>query len=132
MGLIIDLWQIGKDIIDLIDLLKKQKKEKRESLSNLLLHIGEVIKDTYEKLSNDIYPGGNCQQLEMFSDDLYKQTHNVLGDQKARLLSDKLKQAHEVEKLFGDLHSGAVDKKELRLLDETSGHFIAASKLILL
>lgn len=131
MGMIKDLWEIGKELFDISDKLKKQSTEKREKLSNLLANVGGVIKDTYEQLSNNVYPGGNCQQLELFSDELFEKTREVLGDLKARNLSDKLKQAHEVERLHSDINSGKVDKKELMLLDETSGYFMASSKLIL-
>lgn len=131
MGMIRDLWEIGKELFDISDKLKKQNKEKRESLSILLGHIGDVIKDTYEKLSQNIYPGGNCEQLDVFSGALYKETIDILGEPKAKMLSQKLKQAHEVERLLGELQNGTVDKKELMLLDATSGYFIAVSKLLL-
>ncbi|HUS00470.1 MAG TPA: hypothetical protein VMY77_02015 [Chitinophagaceae bacterium] len=127
-----DLWDIGKEIFDMSDTLKKQDKDKRESLSKLLLHIGNVIKDTYHKLLNNVYPAGNCQQLEIFSEELFKLTTNILGETKARSLSNKLMQAHEVEKLLGEVQQGNVDKKELVLLDEASGNFIAASQLVLI
>ena len=113
------------------DKLKRQDKEKREALSKFFMQIGEVIKDTYEKLVNNTYPAGNCEQLELFSEELYEETKGVLGEAKANTLSQKLKQAHRVEKLYGELHDGTVDKKELILLDETSGHFIATSKMLL-
>lgn len=126
-----DLWDIGKEIFDLSDKFRQQAKEKRQSLSVLLQHIGEVIKDTTDKLANNIYPGGNCQQLELFSAELFNQTKEILGQDKATFLSDKLKQAHEVEKLLGDLQSGVIDKKDLQQLEVTSGYFIATSKIIL-
>jgi hypothetical protein len=131
MGMINDLWEIGKDIFDVSDKLKNQSKEKRESLSMLLNSIAEVVDDTYKKLSGNIYPAGNCQQLEVFSDELYEKTLPILGEEKAKKLTDKLKQSHEVEKLLGDLNSGAIERKDLQLLDETSGYFFASAKLLL-
>ena len=127
-----DIWDIGKEIFDISGKLKAQKKEKKLALSNLLQHIGEVLNDTYEKLSRNIYPGGNCEQLEVFSKELYDILIDVIGEEKSRQLSDKLMQAHEVERLQNDIYTGKVDINELKLLDESSGYFIAVSKMLLI
>ncbi len=130
MGMIKDLWDVGKDIFSLRSSLRIQDKKKRETLSLLFLHIGEVLNDTYEKLSNNTYPHGNCEQLDLFSAELYLQTKDVIGVEKALALSTKLKQAHKVELLFHELSVGIVEKEELKLLDESSGYFIATAKLL--
>ncbi len=127
-----DIWDIGKEIFNISNELKKQTKEKKTALSTLLQHIGDVLKDTYEKLLKDFYPAGNCEQLAIFSKELYEALKDIIGETKAEQLVNKLMQAHEVELLYHEISSGKIDKKELLLLDESSGYFIAVSKMLLI
>jgi hypothetical protein len=129
MGMIKDLWDIAKDVFDLGDKLLKQKKEKKIALANLLQHVGDVLKDTYDKLSKSIYPAGNCEQLGVLSEDLYKELVDVLGKEEAALLSNKLNQAHNVEELYHVLST--ITPEELEQLDAASGRFIAVSQKLL-
>ncbi|HXB41362.1 MAG TPA: hypothetical protein VNZ49_12525 [Bacteroidia bacterium] len=129
MGMIKDLWDIAKDVFDLEDKLLKQKKEKKIALANLLQHIGDVLKDTYDKLSKPIYPAGNCEQLGVLSEDLYKELVDVVGEGEAALLSNKLNQAHNVEELYHVVNT--ITQEELEQLDAASGRFIAVSQKLL-
>jgi hypothetical protein len=54
-----------------------------------------------------------------------------LGEKEAEKLGDLLITAHEVERLQGELTSGAISKSDLSKLEESSGEFFAASKLIM-
>jgi hypothetical protein len=132
MGMIKDIWDIGKELFAITDKLKAAKKEKKQALANLLEYIGNVLTDTYQKLSKNIYPHGNCEQLEVMGKALYEQLKNVIDEPKARSLSDKLLLAHEVEKLHADVASGKIDKNELKMLDEAAGHFKAVARLMML
>ncbi len=130
IGMIGDLWSIGKEVFSMTDKIKGIKKEQRDRLADLLEHIGQVLSDTYKKLDAGQYPAGNCEQLEVFSEELKTKLEPVEGAQKAELLANKLKQVHEVEKLYGMLSNGQIQKEELLQLDEAAGYFIATAKLL--
>lgn len=132
MGMLKDFWDISKDILNQIVLLKQQPKEKRKALSELFEHIGTVLKDTHDKLSANNYPNGNCEQLKYFSNKLHQEMIGVIDPIEADKLCQRLINAHEVEKLYYYLQDGEENKTDLILLDKASGHFIAASKQLLI
>src|SRR5947208_965978 len=121
MSIVKDLWDIGQDLFGMSDKFKQAKKEEKEAASKLFNLIGEVLKDTYDKLSNKIYPKGNCQQLLLYGDALYEKTKEIIGDKKARELSEKLVAAHKVEGLYYELENPDMSQEELSYLDEASG-----------
>ena len=124
------LWDLAKEIMSLSQAISSKKEARNKKLADLLEHIGVTVQDTFNKLSQGQYPGGNCEQLRVFSEELYTHLDPVLGSQRALELSSKLDRVHEVELLFSDLQSGRIDKSELNYLEEASGHFIASAKLL--
>jgi hypothetical protein len=131
MSIVKDLWDIGQDLFGMSDKFKQAKKEKREAAANLFSLIGDVLSDTYEKLSHKIYPAGNCQQLLIYGTELYDKTKDIIGDQKARQLSEKIVAAHKVEQLYHELQNTNLSQQELIFLDEASGFFKATANLML-
>ena len=132
MGIVKDLWDIGQDLLGMSDKFKNAGKEKKEAASKLFLLIGGVLEDTYQKLSNKVYPGGNCQQLLIYGNELYDRTKEIIGEQKARELSDKIVASHKVEQLYYELENTELPKNELAFLDEASGFFKATANLMML
>lgn len=130
MGLLKDIWDIGQDLLGLSGDLKKGKQEQKDRLADLFLNIANVLTDTYDKLMQDIYPGGNCVQLDVFSQELYDKMKPITGEDKAKALADKLASSHKVELLFGQLSTGEIDKKELLQLDEAAGFFKATAAML--
>lgn len=132
MGIVKDLWDIGQDLLGMSDKFKQAKKEKKEAASKLFSLIGDVLHDTFDKLSHKIYPAGNCQQLLVYGQELYDKTKDIIGDQKARDLSEKIVASHKVEQLYYELENTSLPQQELTSLDEASGFFKATANLILL
>ena len=130
MEIILGLLSLGKDLFDLLDKFKQAKKEKKEEASHLFNAIADVLKDTFEKLSNKVYPAGNCQQLLMYGRELYDKTKDIVGEQKAHELAEKIVASHKVESLFHELQNINMPEKELEKLDEASGYFRATANLI--
>ena len=132
MGIIKDLWDIGQDLLGLSDKFKDAAKEKKEAASKLFLLIGGVLEDTYQKLLNKVYPRGNCQQLLIYGNELFYRTKDIIGEQKARELWDKIVAAHKVEQLYYELENTDIPKNELAFLEEASGFFNATANLMML
>lgn len=131
MSIIKDLYDIGKDLLGLADNIKQQKFEKRKAVADILKNIGDMLEDTYQKLSNNQYPGGNCQQLEVFSNELYTALKDVIDDDnKTKAIYNKLIQSHKVESLMAELDSNQINKDDLRELAKASGYFIASAKMM--
>ena len=132
MGMIKDLWDIGQDLLGMSEIFKNAKKDKKEAASKLFILIGDLLKDTFDKLSNQTYPAGNCQQLLIYGQELFVKTKDIIGQQKARELSDKIIASHKVELLYHELENSNISKKDLTSLDEASGFFKATGNLIVL
>ncbi|MBK7853925.1 MAG: hypothetical protein IPJ79_02605 [Bacteroidetes bacterium] len=88
------------------------------------------MEDTYQKLSNNQYPGGNCQQLEVFSNHLYTKLKEVTDDATAQRIYNKLIQSHKVESLMAELDSNQINNDDLRELAKASGYFIASARMM--
>ena len=125
------LWEAGKTAYEIATGLKKKKEEDRKKLSVLFGHIGQLLHETYLELDHGNYPAGHCHQISIFGNEIKQNFKKLIGESKAEKLSALLLTAHQVELLYGMLASGEVEKAELIKLEESSGEFIAASKLIL-
>jgi hypothetical protein len=132
MGMIMDLWSIGQDLLGMSGKFKEAKKEKKEAASKLFNMIADVLKDTYDKLLNHVYPAGNCQQLLLYGTELYDKAKDIIGEQKARELSEKIVAAHNIEQLYYELQNINLPQKELATLDEAAGFFKATANLMML
>jgi hypothetical protein len=123
------LWEAGKAAYEIATGLKKQKEEDRKKVAELFEHIGNLLHSTYVELENGQYPYGHCRQIEIFAEKMKKDLKNILGDNADRL-GNLLLAAHKVEGLAREISSGNIDKKELIKIEESSGEFLAASKLM--
>jgi hypothetical protein len=132
MGIIKDLWDVGQDLLGMSEKFKLADKQKKTSASALFNLIGDLLKDTHDKLENGIYPAGNCQQLLIYGNQIYDKTKEVIGDKEAKLISEKIVASYNVEQLFYELENSKISKKELVALDEVSGFFRATANLLLL
>lgn len=130
MALIIDVLRVSREIFYFINLLKKQGVTDRNTLAGILNEIGEITKDMFDQLTAGFFPAGSCQKLDLLSHQLYFQLELVLGPDHAQALVQKLKQTHRVDLLHREFNTGIIDTRELVLLDEAAGHFLATSKML--
>jgi hypothetical protein len=85
---------------------------------------------TYIELNNGQYPHGHCRQIEIFAISIKQNFKKILGVDAERL-GNLFMAAHEVELLFAEIGNSKIDKKELIKIEESSGEFPGASRLIL-
>jgi hypothetical protein len=124
------LWDAGKTAYEIATGLKKKKEEDHKKEAELFEHIGRLLHSTYLELSNGQYPFGYCKQIEVFAESIKNGFKNQLGPDAERL-GNLLMTAHEVEQLAGEINNGIIEKKELYKIEESSGSFLAAAKLIM-
>jgi len=125
------LWDAGKYAFDIAKGVQQKKEAERKKVSDLFGYIGTLLHDTYTELEKGNFPYGHCRQIEIFGQRIKADFKKELGEDEARHLGDLLIVAHEVESLQAQFASGAVSKDQLYKLEEASGEFIAASKLIM-
>lgn len=124
------LWDAGKFAYELATGIQKKKKEEKEKVAELFDHIGKILHETYDKLTQHQYPYGHCRQIEIFAQRIISDFRNELGGQEADKLGNLLSVAHEVERLSADIGSGQVKQQDLYKLEEASGEFIASAMLL--
>ncbi len=135
------LWEAGKLAYEIATGVKKKKEEDRKKVSELFGHIGTLLHETYVELKKGNYPYGHCRQLEIFGEKIKGQDRSgapvksafpkILGEQQAHRLGSLLIIAHEVEQLQAMLNTPQIKDTDLAKLEESSGEFIASSKLVL-
>ena len=126
------LFEAGKTAYEVATGVRKKRQEDREKVSELFTHIGHLLHETYMELEKGNYPHGHCRQIEIFGEKIKSDFKKQLGDAEAEKLGNLLIEANQVERLQAALNSGEVTKRELIKLEEASGEFLAASKLILM
>ncbi|MBA4149469.1 MAG: hypothetical protein H0X66_15255 [Verrucomicrobia bacterium] len=125
------LWAAGKTAYEIATGIKNKKEEDRRKVAELFQHIGQLLHETYLELDKGNYPYGHCRQIAIFGEQIKSKCKKLLGEEEAEKLGNLLISAHEVERLHGELNSGTINKWELAKLQEASGEFIAASKLLI-
>jgi hypothetical protein len=123
-----DLVNIGNDIRNLVQRVESRSSYERIHLADLLEHIGQVLKDTGNKLSLGQHPG-NHRQMELLSEELYFKLAFVVGEVKAQAISKRLMQTQRVELLCSEVATG-FGAHEHALLEEAASHFLDTSRYL--
>lgn len=115
-----------KFFIDSLD--KKAEKDEIhvEKVADTLEKISDILKDTYEKISNDIYPHDNCRILEIFCNQLEGLIKSELSEDNKKLLIDSIRESTNIEKLYYKREDG----ETLERILISSGDFKSMSILI--
>lgn len=123
-----DTWDIGKEIYECVCAIEEKEETRQIVLVDLLEHIGNLMEDTYRKLSVGLYPTGNSERLEVFSYRLQAMLTPLLGAVQAHALAKKLEHAYRGEFLYGLHTSDHLDPDELKILHLASRYFMEAAQ----
>lgn len=115
-----------KFFVEFSDKNAEKDYENLKKVSDTLEKISDILKDTHEKISNDIYPHDNCRILEIFCGQLESLIKYKLSDEQQKLLIDSIVNSTNVEKLYHERK----DKSTLEQLLISSGEFKALSILL--
>jgi hypothetical protein len=124
--MISEIIDVCKSIIDYTLRNNEIKEQEKEKISQLLVEISLILSDTAEKLSNDIYPHGNCVVMERLSTELHSNLLEYLPKQDINTLRDSLIEASQVEKQFALRQN----PDTIPSIERAAGEFKAMSILI--
>jgi hypothetical protein len=131
MSLIKDSWDVSKEILSLSSEIKAGPSTDRDKLSQTLSEISDLLNDIYIKMKQKVYPRTQCNRLSLLCDDLYEKSQNLVGKDKARMLSDQLLGAvQNSERAFEDFVAEKISYMDIQQLEEASGKFKACSVII--
>lgn len=108
--------------------------ERKSDLSCWLMDISVLMQGIAQDFKKEIYPHAKCGQLAYFLDNVRHVLEPSLEEAEVNYLADLIMQAHQVERLFGELNLAPTAQRDLNLakLEEISGVFFAASKTVML
>lgn len=128
---ILCLLQIGNLIFSIRDKLEMTKEEK-QALSELLVNIGNLIKDVSYDLEKNVYPHSKCYQMELYANDLKNLLKGKMTEQQVLKLEEYLSESIRVEKLLGELNNLPLENKDrnLEILRMSAVSFITSGEII--
>lgn len=125
-----DILEIARTLFGLGEKFTKARAERRARIADYFGAISQTISKVSESLKENEVPHGKCAEMATYADLLPETIGDVIGSEKAKELSTRLKDAHEVEMLLYDLHNAPDRDQELAQLDEAAGLFKALANSI--
>ncbi len=125
-----DIIDVAEALFGLRDSLSKAQKEKRDQMADYFQGVSVCLAATYEALTADVVPHRRCAELSLYADSLREVVKGFIEDSKAWKLSDLLGRSHLVEGLWEDFNADPVKRKELPVMAEASGIFLALSNSV--
>jgi hypothetical protein len=127
MSAIMDIWRIGNQVKEIVYSMKNSTAYERMRLANLLEHIGYVLKETCNDLTEGRVPASN-KHAELLSEELYFKLAVLAREEYAQLASQSFLRLQRLELLRTLLTEDGVDLAQLHLLEETANNFIDTSR----
>jgi hypothetical protein len=123
---------VAEIIFGLRSELAKAHQERKQRVAEFLTAVAQTIEDTSAFIRQGIYPHGKCQELLSHSQHMEAAIKDIIGDQQASDLSNQLKEAWEIERLYGELNSKPENERErsLNVLDQAAGLFRATAAFV--
>ena len=130
MVIIKDIIDVAKALFGFRDSLAKAQKDKRDQMANYFHAVSLCLAATYEDLSSNVVPHGRCAELSSYADSLPYVVEGFIEKNKAEELSHLLKRAHCVEGMWEQFNANPEKGKELPVIAEASGIFLALSNSV--
>ena len=125
-----DILEVARTLFGLGEKLAKVRTERRARIADFFDAISQTIGKVSESLKQNEVPHGKCAEMATYADLLPETVGDAIGSEKAKELSKRLKDAHEVEALLYDLHNAPDRNQRLAQLDEAVGLFRALANSI--
>ena len=130
IGTIKDIIDVAKALFGLRDSLAKAEKEQRDQMAEYFHAVSVCLAGTYEGLAADQVPHGRCAELAIYAESLPKVVEGFIEGNKALELSNLLQRSHRVEGLWEQFNADPEKKKDLPVIAEASGIFLALSNSV--
>ena len=118
-----------KTLFGLKDSLAKARIERRARMATLFGNIADCLEEVAKAIRRGVYPAGRCNELLTYATQMPNTVRDELGPARAEEIGDALKEAHEVEMLFGG-RSSPEGQEEITKLDEAAGMLRALGNLV--
>ena len=100
-------------------------------VSRYFADIADCLDRTAASLAKGQYPQGECAALGMHAENLQATIGDYIGKSEAKFRAQQLRQAHEVEMMFGEIKNDAgLRDTELPKLTAAAGVFRASSLIV--
>jgi len=130
VGIIKDIIDVAKALFGVKENLAKANKQKRDEMADYFQAISVCLAGTYEKLSANEVPHGRCAELAAYAESMPKVIEGFVDENKAKELSDLLLRSHRVEGLWEEFNENPEKQKDLPVIAEASGIFLALSNSV--
>jgi hypothetical protein len=130
MIIIKDIIDVAKALFGFRDSLAKAQKEKRDQMADYFHGVSVCLAATYEGLTSNVVPHGRCAELSSYADSLPEVVKGFIEESKAQELSHLLKRSYRVEGLWEEFNANPEKRKELPIIAEASGIFLALSNSV--
>jgi hypothetical protein len=125
-----DIIDVAKALFDLRHSLAKAPKNRREQMADYFHTVSLCLAATYEDLASNVVPQGRCGELSSYADSLPYVVEGLIEKSKAEELSYFLKKAPCVESMWEQFNANPEKIKELPVIAEASGIFLALSNSV--
>jgi hypothetical protein len=130
VGIIKDIIDVAKALFGVKENLAKANKQKRNEMAEYFQAISVCLVGTYENLLENEVPHGRCGELAEYARSMPKVIEGFVHDDKAIELSELLLSSHKVEGLWDQFNENPEKKKDLPVIAEAAGIFLALSNSV--
>lgn len=109
-----------KGLLGLKESLVKADSAKRAEMADLFEKVAVCLEQAAAEIRAGVYPANRCHEMLTYAVALPARMKGVVPDGEANEISLALKEAHQVERLFG-LSDKPEGTEQLRALDEAAG-----------
>ncbi len=122
----------GQKLFDLRGELSSAKQARKQQVAEYLAAIAQTIDEASASLKQGTPPYGKCQELLRHSQQMEAAIGDLIGVHEAGDLGRQLREAWEIERLYGELDSAAPTERERKLsvLDQAAGLFRATAAFV--
>ena len=125
-----DILEVAKALLGMKESMQKANKQKRDEMADYFKSISVCLDETYKSLAAGAVPYGRCAELRHYGEILPEVVKNYVEDKRAWELAEMLKRSHKVEGLWEQFNIDPEKAKDLPVILESSGLFLAISNSI--
>ena len=125
-----EIIDVAKALFGLRDSLVKAPKDKRDQIADYFHTVSLCLAATYGDLASNVVPKGRCAELSSYADSLPYVVEGLNEKSKAEELSYLLKKAPCLEGMWEQFNVNPEKIKELPVIAEASGIFLALSNSV--
>ena len=125
-----DILDIARTLFGLRGKLREARRDRRDRIADYFDNISLTVQEVANSLKKDEIPHGKCEEMAVYADMLTDTVGDEIGLEKAQELSNRLKEAHEVELIIMEIRDDSDKESKIAQLEKASGLFKALANSI--